>query len=253
MSQPGDLLSQAGGFLRAAPEPGWDAIAARVIAAVRATPRPGGWPLIADGPDHPGQGHLYISENVIRSTLAVTLRQLYLCAPTAIEFGLDDGTLRSVHIEVIGSYGTELRRLADRIRATTSRHRHRTARRYRHHPRPDRHHHHRRRHRRPATHLTVVGARGCSRSPGIVAELPPETNSPNCRRVEADSMSERTRKLSPCLFVIGGCVTSRPSCLRRLGHTSSPLRGPPIGSSGGTRPQSRRGHCQVGVWCGRSG
>ena len=42
MSQPGDLLSQAGGFLRAAPEPGWDAIAARVIAAVRATPRPGG-------------------------------------------------------------------------------------------------------------------------------------------------------------------------------------------------------------------
>ena len=119
MSQPGDLLSQAGGFLRAAPEPGWDAIAARVIAAVRATPSPGGWPLIADGPDHPGQGHLYISENVIRSTLAVTLRQLYLCAPTAIEFGLDDGTLRSVHIEVTGSYGTELRTLADRIRATT--------------------------------------------------------------------------------------------------------------------------------------
>jgi hypothetical protein len=120
MSQPGDLLSQAGGFLATAPEPGWDAIADRVIAAVRATPRPGGWPLTADGPDHRGPGHLYISENVIRSTLAVTLRQLYLCAPTAIEFSIDAGTLRAVHIEVTGSYGTELRQLADRIRATTA-------------------------------------------------------------------------------------------------------------------------------------
>ena len=120
MSQPGDLLSQAGGFLRSAPEPGWDAIAVRVIAAVRATPRPGGRPLIADGPDHPGRGHLYISENVVRSTLAVTLRQLYLCAPTAIQFDINDGTLRAVHMEVTASYGTDLRRLAERIRATTA-------------------------------------------------------------------------------------------------------------------------------------
>jgi hypothetical protein len=120
MSQPGELLSQAGGFLRAAPEPGWDAIAARVLAAVRATPRPGGWALVADGADRPGRGHLYVSEHVVRSTLAVTLRQRYLCAPTAIEFDIDDGALRAVHIEVTGSYGTELRRLADQIRSTTA-------------------------------------------------------------------------------------------------------------------------------------
>lgn len=120
MSQPGDLLSQAGGFLRAAPEPGWDAIANLVIAAVRSTPRPGGWPLIADGPDHPGQGHLYISENVVRSTLAVILRQLYLCSPTSIEFDINDRALLAVHINVTGSYGTKLHRLADRIRATTT-------------------------------------------------------------------------------------------------------------------------------------
>ena len=65
-------------------------------------------------------GHLYISENVVRSTLAVTLRQLYLCAPTAIQFDINDGTLRAVHMEVTASYGTDLRRLAERIRATTA-------------------------------------------------------------------------------------------------------------------------------------
>lgn len=120
MNQPGDLLSQAGGFLRAAPEPGWDAIADRVISVVRATPRSGGHPLLVDGADQPGQGHLYVSENVVRSTLAVVLRQRYLCAPTSIEFDVHDGALRAVHIEVTGSYGTELRKLADRIRTTTS-------------------------------------------------------------------------------------------------------------------------------------
>ena len=56
----------------------------------------------------------------MRSTLAVTLRERYLCAPTAIEFDVDDGALRAVHIEVTGSYGTELHQLADRIRATTA-------------------------------------------------------------------------------------------------------------------------------------
>jgi hypothetical protein len=119
MSRPNDLLSEAGGFLRDAPEPGWNAIAARVIAAVQETPRTGGWPLLADGADHPGTGHLYVSEDVVRSTLAVTLRQRYLCAPTAIDFTIDDGALHAVHIQVTGSYGTELHELADRIRATT--------------------------------------------------------------------------------------------------------------------------------------
>ena len=120
MSQPGDLLSQAGGFLRAAPEPGWDAIAARVIAAVRATPRPGGWPLIADGPIIPAKDISTSRENVIRSTLAVTLRQLYLCAPTAIEFGIDDGALRAGAHRSDRQLRHRTRRLADRIRATTA-------------------------------------------------------------------------------------------------------------------------------------
>ncbi|BBZ30826.1 hypothetical protein MMAD_51210 [Mycolicibacterium madagascariense] len=119
MSQTSDLLSQAGGILRNAAEPGWDAIASRVVNAVRRTPRAGGWPLLADGPDLPGSGHLFVSENVLRSTLAVTLRQRYLCLPTAIDLDVEDGALRGVHVDVTGSYGTELRRLADGIRATT--------------------------------------------------------------------------------------------------------------------------------------
>jgi hypothetical protein len=120
MNQPSDLLSHAGDFLRTTPEPGWDAIAARVIAAVRAAPRSGGWPLLANVPERAGQGRVYISENVVRSTLAVTLRQRYLCAPTSIEFDIDDGALRAVHIDVTGSYGAELHELGDRIRATAA-------------------------------------------------------------------------------------------------------------------------------------
>ena len=112
-----DLLSHAGDFLRAASEPGWDAIAAWVISAVRATPRPGGRPLVASTPGE-RRGHILVSENVVRATLAVGLRQRYLCAPTSIEFDIDNGALRAVHIEVTGSYGTDLRDLADRIRAT---------------------------------------------------------------------------------------------------------------------------------------
>ena len=119
MTKPNDLLSQAGGILRNAAEPGWEALAPRIVAAVRRTPRAGGWSLRADGADLPGDGHLFVSENVLRSILAATLRQMYVCVPTAIEFDVDDAALRSVHIEVTGSYGSQLRVLADRIRTTT--------------------------------------------------------------------------------------------------------------------------------------
>ena len=120
MSQPSDLLARAGGILRAAPEPGWNSIAARVVATVRGTARVGGWPLRADGDDRPGPGHLFVNENVLRSILAVTLRDTYVCAPTAVEFDVVDGSLRGVRIEVTGSYGAELPALAERIRMTAA-------------------------------------------------------------------------------------------------------------------------------------
>lgn len=120
MSQPSDLLARAGRILREAPEPGWDSVAARVAATVRGTSRVGGWPLRADGDDRPGPGHLFVNENVLRSTLAVTLRETYVCAPTAVEFDVVDGSLRGVRIEVTGSYGTELRELADHLRSTAA-------------------------------------------------------------------------------------------------------------------------------------
>jgi hypothetical protein len=119
MTQPRDLLNQAATFLRAQPEPGWDAIADRVIAAVRATPSRSGWPLLARPIDESGDGQIFISDQVVRTALVFALRQQYMCAPTAIEFDIDDGTLVAVHIQIIGSYGTELRNMADRIRATT--------------------------------------------------------------------------------------------------------------------------------------
>ncbi|TPG33038.1 hypothetical protein [Mycolicibacterium hodleri] len=119
---PPDPLFRAVEFLRAAPEPGWDAIAGRVVSAVRRTARPGGQPLLAQTPaDSPGQGRIYVSDHVLRSTLAIELRQRYLCAPTQIAFDIDSqtDTLRGVLIELTGSYGTPLQELASHIRATT--------------------------------------------------------------------------------------------------------------------------------------
>ncbi|WP_193043821.1 hypothetical protein [Mycolicibacterium baixiangningiae] len=122
MSQPDDLLRRVADFMRAAPEPGWDASADRVIAAVRATPPAGGWPLRVHGPvglPGAGQGRVFVSDQVLRSTLAVVLRRRYVCAPTAIEFVLDGDAVRAVHIDVTGRYGTSLPDLADEIRRTT--------------------------------------------------------------------------------------------------------------------------------------
>jgi hypothetical protein len=119
MTQPRDLLARAAHVLRTESEPGWDAIADRVIASVRATPRPGGQPLLADGPGGDESGYTYVSDHVVRSTLVVALRQRFLCAPTAIDFDTDGTTLRGVHLQITGSYGTELPILADHIRATT--------------------------------------------------------------------------------------------------------------------------------------
>jgi len=121
-SSPPDPLFRAIEFLRAAPEPGWDAIAGRVISSVRTTARPGGHPLAAQTPPAmPGAGRIFVSDHVVRSTLAIELRQRYLCAPTRITFEMDDRTrtLRGVNVELTGSYGTDLRELADHIRVTT--------------------------------------------------------------------------------------------------------------------------------------
>lgn len=119
---PPDPLFRAVEFLRAAPEPGWAAMEGRVISAIRTTARPGGQSLVAQTPlDKPGPGRIFVSDHVLRSTLAIELRRRYVCAPTLITFDIDDqtDTLRGVFIEITGSYGTDLNELASHIRATT--------------------------------------------------------------------------------------------------------------------------------------
>jgi hypothetical protein len=123
MTDPDPYLSRAASFLRDAPEPGWDAISDRVLAAVRATPRHG-WPLqAAPLPDEVGTGALFVSDHALRAILARELRRRYLCLPTAITFTVDphdDRLLSGVHLDITGSYGTELRLLGDQIRATVA-------------------------------------------------------------------------------------------------------------------------------------
>ena len=117
------FLSRAASFLRERPEPGWDAISDRVLAAVRAAPHPG-WPLrAAPLVDDGGSGALFVSDHALRAVLARELRRRYLCRPTAITFTADphdDRRLSGVHLEVTGSYGTQLHLLGDQIRATVA-------------------------------------------------------------------------------------------------------------------------------------
>lgn len=123
MTESDPLLSQAASFLRATPEPGWDAISDRVLAAVRATPRHG-WPLrAAPIPGDTAPGSVHVSDYALRAILARELRRRYLCRPTAITFTFDDSddrVLRGVNLDITGSYGTELRALGDQIRVTVA-------------------------------------------------------------------------------------------------------------------------------------
>ncbi|KMO72458.1 hypothetical protein BST22_00065 [Mycolicibacterium chubuense] len=111
-----DVLARASRDLRAMPEPGWVAIEARVIDAVRATPR-GGWPLDVVDP-RPGDaaGRIAVSDLVLRAGLARALRSLPDLTLVDVAVALDEQTLRAVRIEVSGRYGADLAATAAQAR-----------------------------------------------------------------------------------------------------------------------------------------
>lgn len=111
-----DVLARASRDLRAAPERGWVAIEARVIDAVRATPR-GGWPLDVVDP-RPGDapGRIEVSDLVLRAGLARALRALPDLTLVDVAVALDEKTLRAVRIEVSGRYGADLSATAAQAR-----------------------------------------------------------------------------------------------------------------------------------------
>lgn len=115
MTEPDPFLHRAASYLRSVPEPGWDAISAKVRAAVHAAAR-AGWPIRASR-DTAG-GVVYISDHALRSLLARELRRKFVCQPTRIAFTLEGAVLRAIDIDVTGSYGTQLRDLGDDIRQT---------------------------------------------------------------------------------------------------------------------------------------
>lgn len=120
MTNPDSILDRAAAILRSTSDPGWDAASEQIIAAVRAAPRHG-WPLETDTPPGPpDEGSVYITDHVLRSTVARELRRTYLCQPTAIDIDFDGTELRALTIHVTGSYGAHLHTLAERIRATTA-------------------------------------------------------------------------------------------------------------------------------------
>ena len=114
MTEPDPLLRRAASFLRTSPEPGWEAISARVLAAVHAAPR-ASWPLRTIS-SMAGQGAVFISDHALRSIIARELRRRYLCQPTRVSFVVDGTELRAVEITITGSYGTQLLQLGNAIR-----------------------------------------------------------------------------------------------------------------------------------------
>lgn len=109
------FLQHAASYLRDAPEPGWDAVSSKILAAVHATIRTGR-PIRATRDI--SNGVIYISEQALRSLLARELRRRFICQPTRIDVTVDGSTLRAIDIDVTGSYGTQLRELGDDIGRT---------------------------------------------------------------------------------------------------------------------------------------
>lgn len=119
MNDPDDPLIRAATILRAAPEPGWDTISDRVLDAVRATPRPA-WPLATTSHGPTRDGSIFVTDHVLRSVLARTLRVRHLGQPTAIHVETEGNRLRAVNLEITSSSGTSLRELAEQVRLTAA-------------------------------------------------------------------------------------------------------------------------------------
>lgn len=112
------LLDRAAETLRAAPEPAWETIRGRVVAAFRATPTLRSAPLRVRSQSDPA-GSIFVGERVLRDILAKRLRHRYPCIPTAMSLVIVDADVREVHIEVIAAYGTALQPLGVAIRTVT--------------------------------------------------------------------------------------------------------------------------------------
>jgi hypothetical protein len=112
-----DLIGRGARILQTEPEPGWDAIARRVIAAVRAAPR-GGWPLDIDDPQ-PGTapGRLRISDLVLGTALSRALAGDPDYAVTDIEIHAESAALQDITVHISGRYRADLHVASDRVAA----------------------------------------------------------------------------------------------------------------------------------------
>ena len=110
----GGPLARARRVLRDAPEPGWDAIEADVIAAVRDTPR-SGWPLtVVDPVSSPPQGVIVVTDLALKSSVAHALRGDSDFAVGAVEVAVDGTSVLAVRVELTGRYDADLNAAADR-------------------------------------------------------------------------------------------------------------------------------------------
>jgi hypothetical protein len=111
-----ELIGRAAEMLRVAPEPGWRAIEADVVAAVRATPR-GGWPLVVEDPDPYGlPGIIRVSDLVVTNLLSRVLTGDPDYAVVDLRADSDDGVLQGVSVDLSCRYLVDVNAVAQRVR-----------------------------------------------------------------------------------------------------------------------------------------
>ena len=114
-------LARARRVMQGTPEPGWDAIEQRVIAAVRDTPR-GGWPLTVVDPDpDSARGVIVVTDRAVKAYVAHVLRGDPDYAVGAIDVLADEMTVVAMRVELTGRYDADLNAVARRVLAVSTR------------------------------------------------------------------------------------------------------------------------------------
>jgi hypothetical protein len=139
---PGELvLARAAALMRDGPEPGWNAVRERLMAAVRATARRS-TPIRAELPvDQPAKptwpaGTLQVSDLVVTALLRIALNQVTGCVPSRIDLLIGDenpsgrtdhpqrqglgGRLAGVRVDLTAVFGADLTALAAQVRSVTA-------------------------------------------------------------------------------------------------------------------------------------
>lgn len=103
-------------------DPGWTAVRATVITAVRRTARRS-WPVAADVGDLPGAGAgpVHVVDQVLRAALARGVAADQACSVQWARLDVEGTRLRGVRLGVVAGYGPDLNAMSAEVRLSARR------------------------------------------------------------------------------------------------------------------------------------